>query len=156
MLPTDGDGNHKDSISSSFEAQVDDEEREPPAIVIYLVDPFSFGSEVEETDRLACLGLLRCYVDILNSVPEHIRVNLHVQIVSLESILELTTSKREKHIDTIRAQALSVFSQCRRLMSHISNVKSLTGFGPAANADLFLKSKDVSKSISFFVRGLLY
>jgi mediator of RNA polymerase II transcription subunit 13 len=87
-------------------------------------------------------------------VPEHIRVNLHVQIVSLESILELTTSKRENHINTIRAQALSVFSQCRRLMSHISNVKSLTGFGPAANADLFLKSKDVSNSILFF-KGLL-
>lgn len=143
MLSSDGDGNHRDNISSSFEAQVDDEEREPPAIVIYLVDPFSFGSEVEETDRLACLGLLRCYVDILNSVPEHIRANLHVQIVSLESILELTTSKQEKHIDTIRAQALSVFSQCRRLMSHINSVKSLTGFGPAATADLFLKSKDV-------------
>lgn len=150
---SDGDGNHKDSISSSFEAQVDDEEREPPAIVIYLVDPFSFGSEVEDTDRLACLGLLRCYVDILNSVPEHIRAHLHVQIVSLESILELTTSKREKHIDTIRAQALSVFSQCRRLMSHTSNIKSLTGFGPAANADLFLKSKDV---ICYFIHvGLL-
>jgi len=109
------------------------------------VDPFSFGSEVEETDRLACLGLLRCYVDILNSVPEHIRANLNVQLVSLESILELSKAKKEKHIDIIRAQALSVFSQCRRLMTHVSSVKSLTGFGPAANADLFLKSKDVSQ-----------
>ncbi|XP_059483783.1 mediator of RNA polymerase II transcription subunit 13-like isoform X2 [Neocloeon triangulifer] len=138
----DGDGHHRDSIGGLQDIHPDDEEREPPAIVIYFVDPFSFGSEEEDKDRLACLGLLRCYVEILNSVPEHIRANLNVQIVSLESILELTKGKKEKHIDTVRAQALSVYLQCRRLMSHISNVKSLTGFGPAANSDLFLKSKD--------------
>lgn len=47
----------------------------------------------------------------------------------------------------MRALALSVFSQCRRLLVHSSNVKSLTGFGTAAMADLFLKSKDVSRNV---------
>jgi mediator of RNA polymerase II transcription subunit 13 len=42
----------------------------------------------------------------------------------------------------MRSLALSVFSQSRRFISHINNVKSLTGFGTAANADIFLKSKD--------------
>ncbi|CAB3370318.1 Hypothetical predicted protein [Cloeon dipterum] len=139
----DGDGYHRDSGNGpSLESHTDDDEMEPPAIVIYIVDPFSFGSEDEDNERLACLGLLRCFSDVLNRAPEHIRAHLNVQIVSLESIVELTTAKREKHIDTIRAQALSVYLQCRRLISHISNVKSLTGFGPAANADLFLKEKD--------------
>ncbi len=44
----------------------------------------------------------------------------------------------------MRSLALSVFSQCRRQLSHSSNVKALTGFGTAAMTDLFLKNKDVS------------
>lgn len=67
------------------------------------------------------------------------------QIISLESILELGRSgERSRHGDEIRALALSVFSQCRRSLSHSSNVKALTGFGTAAMTDLFLKNKDVS------------
>lgn len=46
----------------------------------------------------------------------------------------------------MRALALSVFTQCRRMLTHSSNVKALTGFGTAAMTDLFLKNKDVSKS----------
>jgi mediator of RNA polymerase II transcription subunit 13 len=42
----------------------------------------------------------------------------------------------------MRCLALSVFSQSRRFIAHINNVKSLTGFGTAANAEIFLKSKD--------------
>lgn len=52
--------------------------------------------------------------------------------------------ERNRHSDHMRALALSIFSQCRRFLMHSSNVKSLTGFGTAAMADLFLKSKDVS------------
>lgn len=51
--------------------------------------------------------------------------------------------ERHRHSDHMRALALSIFSQCRRMMAHANNVKSLTGFGTAAMADLFLKSKDV-------------
>lgn len=42
----------------------------------------------------------------------------------------------------MRCQALSIFSQSRRFMAHANNVKSLTGFGTAANADAFIKNKD--------------
>jgi len=60
--------------------------------------------------------------------------------------MNLGTSTLETRLknDQMRAMALSVYSQCRRLLVHQNNVKSLTGFGPAAAADLFLKSKDVS------------
>lgn len=54
----------------------------------------------------------------------------------------------------MRALALSVYSQCRRLLTHQSNVKSLTGFGPAAAADLFIKSKDV-RTIQNYVTQIL-
>lgn len=51
--------------------------------------------------------------------------------------------ERRKIQDEMRALALNVFLQGRRLLNHNSTVKSLTGFGTAAAADLFLKSKDV-------------
>jgi len=58
--------------------------------------------------------------------------------------VELGKSRdRVRQNDHMRAQAFSVFSQCRRMLTHTSNVKALTGFGTAAMADLFLKSKDV-------------
>lgn len=44
--------------------------------------------------------------------------------------------------DEMRCLAMSVFSQCRRHMQHSSMAKSLTGFGPAAHMELFLKGKD--------------
>lgn len=57
----------------------------------------------------------------------------------------------------MRALALNIFSQCRRLLIHSNNVKSLTGFGTAATADLFLKNKDVSMDFlkSFSTLALL-
>ena len=51
--------------------------------------------------------------------------------------------ERRKVQDEMRALALNVFLAGRRLLNHNSTVKSLTGFGTAAAADLFLKSKDV-------------
>ena len=67
-----------------------------------------------------------------------------LQLISLESIVELGKLRdRVRQNDHMRAQAFSVFSQCRRMLTHTSNVKALTGFGTAAMADLFLKSKDV-------------
>ncbi|KAJ0180779.1 hypothetical protein K1T71_004183 [Dendrolimus kikuchii] len=41
-----------------------------------------------------------------------------------------------------RALAFSVFSGARRLLQHHANGKSLTGFGTAADANLFLQAKD--------------
>lgn len=58
----------------------------PPAIVVYIVDPFSY----EEADRGAgpvpaqssvwTLGLLRCYLEMLQSLPPHIRNSVSVQV----------------------------------------------------------------------------
>lgn len=106
------------------------------------------GSDSVDLQRLACLALLRCFTTVLSSVPESVRSNISVQLISLESIVELGKARESsRHNDHMRSLALSVFSQCRRLLMHTSNVKSLTGFGTAAMADLFLKSKDVSISI---------
>lgn len=99
-----------------------------------------------------------------------------LQLISWESICEAEVSKAvgetggrgRRRGASLRSLALAVFSQCRRQLQHLTNIKSLTGFGTAANADLFLKNKDVSlfrnlyKShviiISFFIfiNGISY
>jgi len=70
--------------------------------------------------------------------------NYNFQLISLESVLELgRSSDHLKMSDNMRTLALSVFSQCRRYLTHTSNIKALTGFGTAAMTELFLKNKDV-------------
>lgn len=64
--------------------------------------------------------------------------------------------ERRKIQDEMRALALNVFLQGRRLLNHNSTVKSLTGFGTAAAADLFLKSKDVSWKIQNATREEIF
>ncbi|XP_046744733.1 mediator of RNA polymerase II transcription subunit 13-like isoform X2 [Diprion similis] len=122
----------------------DEEEVEPPAVVVYLVEPFSLGgAEDPDRRRLAILALLRAYSAAVNSMPENIRSNINVQLISLESIMELGRAReRRRAQDEMRSLALNVFLQGRRLLNHNSTVKSLTGFGTAAAADIFLKSKD--------------
>jgi mediator of RNA polymerase II transcription subunit 13 len=49
---------------------------------------------------------------------------------------------RFKH-DQMRALSLTIYSQCRRFLVHQSGIRSLTGFGPAAATETFLKNKEV-------------
>lgn len=60
----------------------DDDEREAPSVIVYLVEPFSMGTDQPEMQRLACLALLRCYQSVLASLPENIRSNISVQVSS--------------------------------------------------------------------------
>jgi len=60
----------------------DEEEIEPPAIVVYFVEPFSLGgTEDPDRRRLAILALLRAYSSAINSMPENMRSNIHVQVI---------------------------------------------------------------------------
>lgn len=61
----------------------DEEEVEPPAIVVYFVEPFSLGgTEDPDRRRLAILALLRAYSTAINSMPENMRSNIHVQVIT--------------------------------------------------------------------------
>ena len=70
----------------------DEEEIEPPAIVVYFVEPFSLGgTEDPDRRRLAILALLRAYSSAINSMPENMRSNIHVQVIN------------SKHLDMMRS-----------------------------------------------------
>jgi mediator of RNA polymerase II transcription subunit 13 len=64
--------------TDSFKRETD--EVQPPHVVIYLVEPFTCGSDSPDLQRLACLALLRCYSNILQSIPESVRNNISIQV----------------------------------------------------------------------------
>lgn len=69
-----------------------DSHTNPPAIVIYIVDAFlslsgsrNEGGEEEESDEVEAssiwlLGLLRCYTEMLQTLPEMMRPALVLQV----------------------------------------------------------------------------
>ena len=64
---------------------------EPPAVVIYMIDPFSYGVDNIELQRLSSMALLRCFSDILHDqrIPESIRQSVYLQTVSLETVYSI-------------------------------------------------------------------
>uniref|UniRef100_A0A182MVT7 Mediator of RNA polymerase II transcription subunit 13 n=1 Tax=Anopheles culicifacies TaxID=139723 RepID=A0A182MVT7_9DIPT len=151
----DHDAENRDQLNTSSASpadgmRIDDDGKDPPHIVLYIVEPFTCGSDSPDVERLACLSLLRCYSNILNAVPDSIRSNISVQIISLESILELGRNRNRLRLsDHMRCLALSVFSQSRKYLAHMNTVKSLTGFGTAANAEQFIKRKDDKNRVPY-------
>ncbi len=121
----------------------DGSDGEPPAVVIYMVDPFSFGIDNCDLMRLSSLALLRCFQQIVPVLPEALRNNIFLQTVSLESIFEVTESPaRATAPKALRGMAFSVYSQAQRPMVYGKDCKTLTGFGPASNAERFFKDHE--------------
>lgn len=59
----------------------------PPAIVVYIVDPFSYeDADREVHSSTFTLGLLRCYMEMLPFLPAHIRNVVSVQVPLLYGV----------------------------------------------------------------------
>ena len=61
----------------------DEEETTPPAMIIYVVDPFTYGSHHPELHRLITIGIMRCFLLVSQGLPESVRNNLHLQVSSM-------------------------------------------------------------------------
>ena len=98
-----------------------------------MVDPFS-GSGQEtaspEVSRLASLGLLKCFSQLLPHFKAGLRDNIFLQLVSMESVLELGLGVHQaKTPNVMRGLAFSVFSQAQRIMTYQTDCKTHTGTG---------------------------
>lgn len=60
--------------------EVDEDDSPPPAILVYLVDPFNVGEDHPDMHRLVTLGLLRCYEHMLDGLPESMKNNVYLQV----------------------------------------------------------------------------
>lgn len=129
--------------AAQHEAVDSDDDIRQPHVVIYMIEPFTFTNLDEDTYRVSCLGLLRCYLQMVEGLPENLRNNINLQVISLDSILQSSKdSLKSTRYDQLKSLAFSVFNQCRKVLVHQPISKSLTGFGPAASLECFLKSKD--------------
>uniref|UniRef100_A0A673YTX3 Mediator of RNA polymerase II transcription subunit 13 n=1 Tax=Salmo trutta TaxID=8032 RepID=A0A673YTX3_SALTR len=118
-----------------------DSHAHPPAIVIYVVDPF-LCSEVE-AGSVWLLGLLRCYTEMLQTLPEMFIHSLCVvQVVPCQYLLQPASGESPLYLQHLRSLAFSAYSQCRRLLPTKTHIKSLTGFGPASTLESVLKSPE--------------
>ena len=73
------------------EVEVEQDGADGPSIVIYMVDPFTYGADWDQLRRLSMLGLLRCYQGMLSTLPESVLNNIQLQVsfVDNASILNL-------------------------------------------------------------------
>ncbi|XP_045445588.1 LOW QUALITY PROTEIN: mediator of RNA polymerase II transcription subunit 13 [Melitaea cinxia] len=118
----------------------EEDEAGAPALVLYVVEPPAAHAHRPR----ALTALLRLAAQAQRHLHHH---NPLVKIISLEGVCETWGSLGGSAVGAgggadVRALAFSVFSGARRLLTHTPNGKSLTGFGTAANANLFLSSKD--------------
>lgn len=140
-------GTTANNSGSSQDPWDGEDEQQPPALIIYIVEPFTYGSLDNDLYRLSTIGLLRCYAQMLRFLPEQIQNSIHLQLVTLDSVMWLGKDENgSKRQEQLKALAFTVFSQCRRLLTHNSTVKSLTGFGPAASQDIFLRGRNERNS----------
>lgn len=54
----------------------------PPSIVVYIVDPFTYNTEDDSSSssNVWALGLLRCYLEMINILPQNIKNAISVQV----------------------------------------------------------------------------
>ncbi|MEQ2202299.1 hypothetical protein XENOCAPTIV_012735 [Xenoophorus captivus] len=118
----------------------------PPAIVVYIVDPFSYeNADKEVHSSTSTLGLLRCFMEMLPFLPAHIRNAISVQIVPCQYLLQpVHSGDRHIYVQHLKSLAFSVYTQCRRPLPNSTNFKALTGFGPGLALDMALKSPEVN------------
>nr|XP_046230336.1 mediator of RNA polymerase II transcription subunit 13-like isoform X2 [Scatophagus argus] len=131
-----------------------DNHANPPAIVIYIVDAFlcssgagNEGGEQEEGDEVEAgsiwlLGLLRCYTEMLQTLPETMRPALVLQVVPCQYLLQPASGESHLYLQHLRSLAFSCYSQCRRLLPQQTHIKSLTGFGPVSTVNSVLQSPE--------------
>uniref|UniRef100_A0A8C2ZEV3 Mediator of RNA polymerase II transcription subunit 13 n=1 Tax=Cyclopterus lumpus TaxID=8103 RepID=A0A8C2ZEV3_CYCLU len=111
----------------------------PPAIVIYIVDAFLSSMEASS---IWLLGLLRCYTEMLQTLPETMRPALVLQVVPCQYLLQPASGESHFYLQHLRSLSFSCYSQCRRLMPRHTHIKSLTGFGPVSTVNSVLKSPE--------------
>uniref|UniRef100_A0A8D2N785 Mediator of RNA polymerase II transcription subunit 13 n=1 Tax=Zonotrichia albicollis TaxID=44394 RepID=A0A8D2N785_ZONAL len=125
----------------------------PPAIVVYIIDPFTYEKKDENSSSssLWTLGLLRCFLEMVQVLPPHIKNIISVQIVPCQYLLQpVKHEDRQIYTQHLKSLAFSAFTQCRRPLPTSTNVKTLTGFGPGLAMETALRSPDRPECIRLY------
>lgn len=78
----------RERIGIPTEPDSADSQAYPPAVVIYMVDPFTYTAEEDSTSgNFWLLSLMRCYTEMLDNLPEHMRNSFILQVIVCTSLL---------------------------------------------------------------------
>lgn len=125
-----------------------EDDQELPAVVVYVLDPFSTNPQADHCDanRLTSLGLLRAFLQMKQSAGlkgDHLKHNLFLQTLSLDAVLGCVQNPGQLRMQSMmRGLAFSVYSQTQRTMRYEKDCKTLTGFGPASGSERYLKMNE--------------
>jgi mediator of RNA polymerase II transcription subunit 13 len=115
-------------------------------LIVYIVDPFECTSDTSEDQqklkRLIDLTLFNSYLTFLNNqTSEANKHRITFQIVPLNVIMDMYVYNDEDFkLNMLRSQAFNVFSLIKSYyMPQMPRSKNLTGFGPAAFDEKYLK-----------------
>ncbi|GFR23142.1 mediator of RNA polymerase II transcription subunit 13 [Trichonephila clavata] len=139
-----------DTHSASIHDSSEDSDQDVPALVIYIVEPFTFAQSDPDVYRLVVLSIMHAYSDMVSNLPEAVKNAIHLQILSLDSIMCNGSDKikgrknrgMKQRKNMLKSLALSVYSQSYLFVTPQHTVKSLTGFGPAAAQDQFISNRN--------------
>ncbi|KAJ8286318.1 hypothetical protein GJAV_G00037090 [Gymnothorax javanicus] len=142
VLPAEGAESSADRERIGIPTLADsaDKHAHPPAIVLYVVDPFlCAGSEQEEEETepasIWVLGLLRCFTELLHALPDSLQSALTLQVVPCQYLLQPASGENILYLQHLRSLAFSAYCQSRRPLPLRTHIKSLTGFGPASTTE---------------------
>ncbi|KAM9329372.1 mediator of RNA polymerase II transcription subunit 13-like [Gastrophryne carolinensis] len=111
-----------------------------PTVVIYMVDPFTHTTDEDSNGgNFWLLGLIRCFTDMLELLPEPIRAACILQVVPCRYLVQTMHDETVSYMQQLKSLAFSVYCQCRRPIATQIPIKSLTGFGPASALNAILK-----------------
>ncbi|KAG8146219.1 hypothetical protein E2320_012593 [Naja naja] len=151
--PQEGQDNsaERERIGIPTEPESADSHAYPPAVVIYMVDPFTYTAEEESSSAsFWLLSLMRCYTEMLDNLPENMRGSFILQIVPCQYMLQTMKDEQIFYIQHLKSLAFSVYCQCRRPLPTQIHIKSLTGFGPAASIEMTLKNSERPSPIQLY------
>ncbi|KAK0421111.1 hypothetical protein QR680_015066 [Steinernema hermaphroditum] len=112
----------------------------PHVVVIYVINPFSFGSHKREPqhNRDSTVALLNAFNEVVYNLRPHRRIQLQLQLIDIHKILNLSADLADADgsqplvSDYIREMAFGIYQQSRQLLAeHASDLvlKSMTAFG---------------------------
>lgn len=82
----------RERIGIPTEPESADSNAYPPAVVIYMVDPFTYTADEESAStNFWLLSLMRCYTEMLDNLPENMRNSFILQVTQLPLCLHTHT-----------------------------------------------------------------
>ena len=65
---------------ADVESDVDGGASDDRSVLVYMIDPFSYSNDSGETKRLSMLGLLRCFHEMVSTLPAHFQHRVQLQV----------------------------------------------------------------------------